>query len=60
MYEASLRLERCITSVLQQFVDATGEDALFSCKLAKQRLCLFGIDPPRDLGVDFAQAICCP
>lgn len=49
LYEGSLRLERYVRPVLQQLVDATVEGASFSCKQGNQRLCLFRIDPPREV-----------
>ncbi len=49
IYQGSLQLERYIMPVLQQLVDATGEGASFSCKQGNHRLCLFRIDPPREV-----------
>lgn len=49
IYQGSLQLERYVTPVLQQLVDATGEGASFSCRQGAHRLCLFRIDPPREV-----------
>lgn len=49
VYQGSLKLERYITPVLQELVQQTGEGASFSARHGSHRLCLFRVDPPRDV-----------
>ncbi len=49
VYQGSLKLEHYIAPVLQQLVQQTGEGASFSIRQGHHRLCLFRVDPPRDV-----------